>query len=525
MKDGFRQSMAWLHRWAGLLVGWVLFAVFLTGTAAYLRPEISYWMRPELALSRPGPADAEVAVQAMQAMAPNSPSWFINLPDERDTTLRVFWREPGPRGRGFREAVLDPATGHPVEARETLGGEFFYRFHFQLHYVGVLWGRWIVSICAMFMLVAIVSGIITHRRIFADFFTFRPGKGQRSWLDGHNICAVLALPYHLMITYTGLVLFMLMVMPWGVDRAYPGGRAAFNAEAFGSAPPRARAGSAASLTPVLPLVQEAQRRWGGGRVGRVVVANPGDANATIQLVRADSERISYNPQSLTFDGPTGALLQDSGEGLPAAEVRGWMYGLHIGRFAGPLLRALFILSGLAGTAMVATGCVLWATKTRQQAARQGRVGFGTRLVEHLNVAAIAGLPLAMAAFFWANRLLPTGMPQRADWEVHVFFAAWVLCLLHPLFRRGRQAWVEQFAAGALAFALLPLLNALVTRRHLLTTLSEGDHVRAAFDLGLLGCALLLGALAWKVARHRPTPASIRVPAAIPRPGRSAEPAR
>ena len=28
MKNGFRQSMAWLHTWSGLLVGWVLFLVF-----------------------------------------------------------------------------------------------------------------------------------------------------------------------------------------------------------------------------------------------------------------------------------------------------------------------------------------------------------------------------------------------------------------------------------------------------------------------------------------------------------------
>ncbi|MBI0434708.1 PepSY domain-containing protein, partial [Roseomonas sp. KE0001] len=48
MKTGFRQSMAWLHTWSGLLVGWVLFLIFLTGTASYFRPEISFWARPEL---------------------------------------------------------------------------------------------------------------------------------------------------------------------------------------------------------------------------------------------------------------------------------------------------------------------------------------------------------------------------------------------------------------------------------------------------------------------------------------------
>lgn len=508
MKEGFRQSMAWLHRWAGLLVGWVLFAVFLTGTAAYLRPEISYWMRPELALSQPGPEDAAVALAAMARLAPQAQSWFITLPEARETTTRVFWRDPSARARGFRSEVLDAGTGSPVASRDTLGGEFFYRFHFQLHYVGVLWGRWIISICTMFMLVAIVSGIITHRRIFADFFTFRPGKGQRSWLDGHNVCAVLALPYHLMITYTGLVLFMLMLMPWGVETAYPGQRPAFNAEAFGSAPQRPRTGEAAPLIPFDAVLRQAEIHWPGGRIGRIVVTHPGDSSATIQLARAEAERISNTPQTLTFDGATGALLQASGAARPAAELRGVMYGLHIGRFAGPLLRALFILSGLAGTLMVATGCILWAVKQRQQALRQGGAGFGTRLVEHLNIAAIAGLPLAMAAFFWANRLLPAALPERAAWEVHVFFGAWALCLLHPLLRPGRRAWVEQLGVGALGFALLPLLNMLLGEPSLLTTLAEGDRVRAWFDLGLLGCGAGLAALAWKVARHR-APASAK----------------
>lgn len=32
MKEGFRQAMAWLHTWTGLIFGWLLFAIFLTGT-------------------------------------------------------------------------------------------------------------------------------------------------------------------------------------------------------------------------------------------------------------------------------------------------------------------------------------------------------------------------------------------------------------------------------------------------------------------------------------------------------------
>nr|WP_312514416.1 PepSY domain-containing protein [Stutzerimonas nitrititolerans] len=32
---GFRQANAWLHTWTGLLLGWLLYAVFLTGTLSF----------------------------------------------------------------------------------------------------------------------------------------------------------------------------------------------------------------------------------------------------------------------------------------------------------------------------------------------------------------------------------------------------------------------------------------------------------------------------------------------------------
>ena len=136
---------------------------------------------------------------------------------------------------------LDPQTGQAVTARETRGGDFFYRFHFELE-IGFPWGRWLASIAGMFMLVAIISGVITHKKIFADFFTFRPKKGgQRAWMDGHNALSVLGLPFHLMITFSGLVLFMGMLMPAGILAVYDDARQFSDFFAsFKVTPPRVR---------------------------------------------------------------------------------------------------------------------------------------------------------------------------------------------------------------------------------------------------------------------------------------------
>ncbi len=99
------------------------------------------------------------------------------------------------------------------------------------------------------MFVALISGIITHKKIFKDFFTFRPRKGQRTWLDGHNAVGVLVLPFHLMITYSSLVIFMYMVMPASILVAYKGDSDAFFEDLRPAAAAASAAGQSAPLAP------------------------------------------------------------------------------------------------------------------------------------------------------------------------------------------------------------------------------------------------------------------------------------
>ena len=61
-------------------------------------------------------------------------------------------------------------------------------------------------------------------------------------MDGHNALSVLGLPFHLMITFSGLVLFMGMLMPAGILAVYDDARQ-FSDEVFASfkvTPPRIR---------------------------------------------------------------------------------------------------------------------------------------------------------------------------------------------------------------------------------------------------------------------------------------------
>ena len=520
-QGGFRQAQAWLHTWCGLWFSWLLFAVFLTGTLAVFDEPITHWMTPEhhaeeaAAAARKGEPTADRAQRLAWGMAymaehhPGASMWELWPSDAQGGgELRVFWFDAN---RQYAGVALDPATGKPLKedgghaARATLGGHHFVDFHYELH-AGTV-GLWIVGIAAMAMLVALVSGVITHKRIFKDFFTFRPKKGQRSWLDAHNAVAVLTLPFQFMIAYTGLVISGTSFMPAPKVLHYgtgPQAQVRFVSE-LGDSDKPAATGRAMPVPVLEPFAARGQERM-GQPVRAVVIDHPGDAAARIGVYgwNGDGEsarRLSATTGMVQFSAATGEVqrvrLPGAADGGAAMLAQSAMGGLHMVTFGGWPMKWLYFLCGLAGTAMMGSGAVLFIVKRRQK--HLGEFGGATarvyRLVEALNVAAIAGLAIACVGYLWANRLVPVGIGHRADRELQVFFALWALALVHAFVRQPARAWREQLGALAALCLLLPVLNFVTTGDHLLAQLSRSDWESLGVELGAVAFGLAaLGAL-------------------------------
>jgi len=635
--EGPRQSMSWLHTYSGLLLGWLLFAIFFTGTFSYFRNEVNDWMRPELHQSvYKQEHSVPMALELLQQRAPDASNWTINLPSTRSLAMSLSWSNAGQannqRGGGNRLTV-DAQTGEELQPRRTNASGFFYRFHFELHGVTRTQGRLIVGIATLFMFVAIISGVITHKKIFTDFFTFRPKKGQRSWLDAHNATAVLALPFHIMITFSGLLLIAGTLLPsWG----YPGfgrdvnyfgssnqGRAGergamqqqgaqgrggqqqqqgqqaprgqesarggnqpnpatplpqagegdssrvqlAGGEGRGGANQRGgqftregqqgggregqgrqqqqsqgRGGEANRSEPALPLekapmvsilelLREANKTFSTYGVGSISINNPG----TVQAVAVFSERQGDSDvaggggrgrgggKSIRFNAVTGELMEVISPNPSTASfisrTSSLVRTLHEGRFAGPVFRWLLFLSGVLGTFMAASGMVLWVVKRMPERRKLGRTPISHRIVEILNVAAIAGLCIAMATLFWMNRLLPADMQGRADWEINGFFIAWLASAVHALvfsfFCTQRNVWMQQMAVAALMYGLLPILNPLTGGSSLLHSVWYGQWSILYVDLVLLGMASMHGAVLWWLLR-KPAAAPAKAPRKAPK---------
>jgi uncharacterized iron-regulated membrane protein len=524
-KGGLRQSMSWLHTWVGLVLALLLYFMFTTGSVGYFNREVDRWMRAE-----PKPASSDVARALMveralarltQVCPASAQEWYVSLPQgRRNAHVTIDW-QPAKAADGkepeFKSEILDPATGLPlVRGRATGGGNALYAMHWALHYMPERVAMYLVGIATMFMFVAIVTGIVVHKKIFSDFFTFRPARGQRSWLDAHNVSSVMALPYFLMITYSGLVFYTYDYMPSAKLALYGSseqGHKLFQREVYGEADAAVEpSGTKAPLAPIGPMLAQAEALWGVGSVASLSVKHPGDVRARVVLYQFDAmSGVLRNNRSMVFDAVSGkALVQPAEPQSAVGTFADVMISLHEGHFAAPLLRWLYFATGLLGAAMIATGMVLWTTKRRQQLKSSDAAHAGLRFVERLNVGTIVGLPIAIAMYFWANRLIPAQMPGREAWEMHAMFIAWALAFVHASLRPVRRAWAEQFAAAAALYALLPLVNAATTNIHLGRTLPARDWVLAGFDLTMF----LFGAVfAWIAHRTaRPSSTSLRTQA-------------
>jgi uncharacterized iron-regulated membrane protein len=495
----FRQSMAWLHIWAGLLPGWVLFVIFLFGTTAFFQHEITQWMRPEIHGAAVSARAMDRAGDYLRTRGAGADSWSITSRAERGGDISVTWQMPEAAGTPGGKATLDPTSGREIRVRDTLGGWFLYRFHFDLYYMPWWVARYIVSIAAMAMLVAILSGIVTHKKIFADFFLLRFGKGQRSWLDAHNVTAALALPFHLMITYTGLVTLLFTLMPWAISANFADEDAV--AAALYPSYQRAVAGVAAPVLPISQLIASARTIRPGASFGYIEIEHPGDAGAVATLY-TERERLGGELGTIRLDAVTGAVLQRPVPIGGANATQSVMIDLHTGVYAGLMLRWLYFLSGVGGTVMVATGLTLWTVKRGRKLPDPAHPPFGFRLVQRLNVGFIAGAPAGIAVYFLANRMLPIDMAARADWEIHSLFIGWGAIFTWGLLRPIRRAWIETLAAGAALYALVPPVSAITTDRGLVSSLLAGDRLFVTFDLMMIVVAATLGFASRKVAGHR-----------------------
>lgn len=534
--------MTWLHTWFGLVLGFVLMICFFFGALAVFDREIDRWAIPESRFDpQPMPSFDNLMLPILKQVQPDAKDYASNMPGMHDDSkgsmtprlelpITEYWaytthrdpllamgvgfevpypKDPDAENHIYGRVTIDPRSGAQIsDDALKIGSRWFYPMHYKLHFEWLDLGYWIVGLAGFTMLIALVSGVVMHRKLFKEFFTFRPHKQTlRSTLDLHNMTGVIALPFHFFFAITGLIIFASWLYYPNADTLLePLSKQHEINEAAVTGLPAKPAGIEAPLASVDAMVAEAKRRWAArdmaGDVGYLTVTHVGDVNGYVSVYRAGRDRVAMLGEGIHFKASTGEVIREDPPPSMVAAINEFLTGLHLAHFEHWTLRWLYVLGGLLGCVCIATGFIFFVEKRKDKHAKLGSLG--CRLVDALAVTTVTGMLIACIFMLLVNRLLPAETANKGDMEIWLFWIAWAAALIHALWRsapgalaRHNPAWREQCLAITVLGASAVIANWLSTGDHLIkTVLLDTYWPVAGVDLSLLASAWV----AWLVAQ-------------------------
>jgi len=526
-KPGFRLAMTWLHNWTGIVLGTLLFTIWWTGTLSVFDKEIDMWMQPETRIPVADQhLDVDQVISQIQDVRPDRQieSFRLYLPETRVPFFSVHadlahddegheHQTEQDHGHESIDARLNPQSGDTLgDQQSRAASRFFYPMHYTL--LSGAAGYIIVALATLFMMVLLVTGVVIHRKIFADFFTFRPKKKlRRSSLDLHNIAGTIFLPFHFLICLSGLAIFagfyagLPLRFVQLVDPANQTVKLYHQASDYGVYR-RDAAGTPGEMAPIEPMVQRAEQIWTvryeqSAEADRIDAYHYGDANAVIQVRRNfPSNRTDSRRDTVFFDGVTGEVLADF-QASSVQKARAWLEGFHQIRFDHWPIRWLYFAAGLSGCVLIGTGFVFWtASRTKKADTRQP---VKIRLVEAMSVGSVTGIIVATGMYFIVNRLLATDIIKAdsnwAEIEMRCFFYGWMLTFIHAFVRKQR-AWADQCGLITVLAVTAVLFNWYTTGTNYLHDIQQGLWMVAGMDMALLVSAIVAALVCFQL--RRPT---------------------
>lgn len=345
-----------LHAWIGLNLSILLLLMLATGTTLVFITEIEAFlhkdMRATSAITQRSATPGEIYDNVRAAYPDVSTGWI-----ERDkaswigdaTVIFTRWGE---------EAFVwtDPVTAEVLGSTPRLSGlnPIIRGIHDSLltgHRLGVL----VVSSASVFLLISIITGLISYRRFWRGFFRAPPRHmGARGWWGGlHRLTVLWALPFLIVITLTGLFYFITAIgIPAG---AYP--KAAAASERSGRLP----AGfsgvdldrAAAAATTAMPeleitLIALPNRTTEG-------IKFQGQTNALLAEAKANS--VTVDPMTFQVLGAFSA-----GDLSLWSRVTAMIHPLHFGQWGGFASRVFWLIFGVLSTGAALFGVMVYASR-------------------------------------------------------------------------------------------------------------------------------------------------------------------
>jgi uncharacterized iron-regulated membrane protein len=387
----FVRAMLAGHSALGIAFAALIYIVCLTGTLAVFRHELNRWEQPAApVVTEPlSPEAVSAAVNAAYAKAlaaGGAHDIFIMGPSPAQSRVLVHFDD---HDKGIEGEWIADAQGNLAAEHHAPWSEFVESLHIHLH-LPRTWGLFLVGLTGVTLLSSLISGLLSHPRIFKDAFSLRWGGSKRlEQADLHNRLGVWGLPFHVAVSTTGALLGLsTLIVGVLALAAYDGDSEKAFATILG--PHATESETAAPVPDVAAMMREIQSAKPDARFASAFVQHVATAGQVVHLGMRTPGHLAQS-NSYYFDG-TGKALGDGGleTGSVGQQILGALQPLHFGWFGGLPVKIAYGLLGLALTVVTHSGIAIWLARRREQ-------GRPAPLWEKIWAAVTWGQPAAIAA--------------------------------------------------------------------------------------------------------------------------------
>jgi len=504
-----------VHSWVGVITGILLFIICFSGAlSVFGSPDLKLWSNPSLHTKTsidPAAIDQLVERYAVDVPEALKHEVMVLLPGAEAFGDLYIWfeSEHGPEEQAIA-LHFDPSTlelierleGNPevifAQSRAVLTMEqFITQFHANLH-MGKL-GLILTGLLGLTLMASIVTGLIIHRKILKEMFTFRPWRSLRLMLtDTHKVLSVWGILFHGMIGFTGafLGLATIILLPAAALVSFQGDQEKL-LETFQPEHMPRLSGEPANMSIDKVLRHSLSL---GGVTRSIIILGWGDKNALAftNTVNVDgtgemaSETHNYQLSSGKHLARATAFEMVGGVSGPVLDL---IAPLHFGAFGGLTVRIIWGLLGLSTALIAATGIMIWVERRAYGA--EGKLSPENYLrLNKFTIGSCSGLVLACASLFWSQRLAP-------EFIMALFFCVWAMSI--PLAFSMKNNYQSNRLLLGLSGAMLmcvPFIDALTLEHHLFNSLDGSHNHLAAIDATLLCIGLALLGIAKRLPRAR-----------------------
>jgi uncharacterized iron-regulated membrane protein len=351
-----------IHSWLGLINGFFLILLGLTGSALVFRKEIDDWANKELLTvqyrQKKLPLDYFYKDIAKRYSAIDGIAW-MNPDDDPNKAynFRLYLNDARITSYDLGLITYDPFTGKILREGELQNLtpsaiEWIYQYHFSIQ-VGVP-GAAFVALLGICMIISIITGLVIYKKHLIQVLTFRIKINRKSWRtitsDLHRIVGVWALLFNIIIAFTGfwLNLFAFEPKAWANEMI----------------PTKPNTLARQSLD---SLYQEALSQMPDLTPQYVYLPTQANKKFFVRGAVRGEATIWAGNNSIYFDPQTGNLAsinRIAKENL-WNRIEATFYSLHIGTYGGLTIKVIYVIIGLTPGFLSITGFLLWLRRRKR----------------------------------------------------------------------------------------------------------------------------------------------------------------